>query len=321
MPAENTEESAPTTPVAASGGKTIQDRVMNYVYDLTQRMASVHDDKLMSVKIVIELLREHEVKCLVVTYEGSGDSGQIESSTVIKEPCDPADFFSVGVDVDEEGTARLSQAQFTDELKAKYAHMLRYWTPPMTLLELIENLSTNVTPMGYEINEGGQGVLVFDAVTGECQCEHGSNYSEINYETECITLPKETMPKFKVEYGFDVPAYGQVEIEAPNIEALPAKAKELYEAGQLIDDWDTYPEVGCENHRVVHVFRQDEGCSTWEQVPDLQFSLDDEDYYEEGEYLHIVVDKRTRQVVATAANRSDLGMYDVDGYSFTKARV
>lgn len=66
------------------------------------------------------------------------------------------------------------------------------------------------------------------------------------------------MPKYRIEYGFDVPAYGEIEIEldTEDPEEIEKHVRELYEQDKLINTWDTVPEVGCENHRIVHIFRE-----------------------------------------------------------------
>lgn len=102
------------------------------------------------------------------------------------------------------------------------------------------------------------------------------------------------MPRFRVEYGLQVPAYGETEIEAPTVAQLIIQVKKLYAEEKLIDGWNTHPDVGCEDHRVIHVFQNNDDGAGWVQIPDLQFGLDDEDYYEDKQddspVLHVVWD-------------------------------
>lgn len=61
------------------------------------------------------------------------------------------------------------------------------------------------------------------------------------------------MPKYSVEYGLDVPAYGECQIEADDVDAVIAEVKRLHQEDKLIVEWNIHPDVGCENYRVVHI--------------------------------------------------------------------
>jgi hypothetical protein len=55
--------------------------------------------------------------------------------------------------------------------------------------DLADILIDLLVPLGYEINDGGQGVIVLNVASGEVIGEHGSNYVEftsleINLDTE-----------------------------------------------------------------------------------------------------------------------------------------
>lgn len=151
------------------------------------------DRKSKAVIAIITLMRAQSVHYVSVTYEGSGDSGSIEELTALLAPEDgtllePTDYH--GVDVDEPGTQRLEQHCINPEFIEKHKDVL-CCTEPVSFLQAIEYLAAYVTPDGYENNDGGQGVLIFDSKAGECRCEHGSNYTETSYETESISMPEE----------------------------------------------------------------------------------------------------------------------------------
>lgn len=76
------------------------------------------------------------------------------------------------------------------------------------------------------------------------------------------------MPKYEVTYGFDVPAYGTVVVNADNPEQLREKVQELYSEDKLIDNWKTRLDLGCENHRIV------EALDEQGEVVDLCFPLE-----------------------------------------------
>jgi hypothetical protein len=119
------------------------------------------------------------------------------------------------------------------------------------------------------------------------------------------------MPKYKVEYGFDVPAYGEVEIEldTEDQEKVIKHIKELYNKDELIGGWDTAPDVGCENHRVVHVFREHGDPKgdfhNWQNLDWGYFDLTEDDYYENDPALWIVYDDDSGSIMGHATKRED----------------
>ena len=50
----------------------------------------------------------------------------------------------------------------------------------------LEYAADYMLPSGFEINDGGQGVMTINAETGEASIEHGSNHTEVNYESISI---------------------------------------------------------------------------------------------------------------------------------------
>lgn len=81
------------------------------------------------------------------------------------------------------------------------------------------------------------------------------------------------MPMFKVEYGMDVPAYGETLIHARSAKHAEAEARRLHKEGNLIDSWNPIGEMS-EDHRVLAISRD---CGAeWKQVSD-GFPLDDDD--------------------------------------------
>ena len=146
------------------------------------------DRKQLAVKFVLMAMKLHNVKCVVCEYAGSGDSGCVEETHVLEEPIEPEDFHSSDVGIDHTGTTALETSPVGDLLGAFEDTLFKSYcgTKPATLLDAISWAAEYVTPSGYEINEGGQGIIVFDAVNNECRCEHGSNIVEVSYDSETI---------------------------------------------------------------------------------------------------------------------------------------
>jgi len=114
------------------------------------------------------------------------------------------------------------------------------------------------------------------------------------------------MPKFRVEYGLDVPAYGEVEMNADSVEDLIKAVKVLHDEDTFIQGWDTLPENGCENERVVHIFVSEPtegGGERWVPVHD-GYSLGEEDYFEEGPKLWIAYDDDSGAIIGHSTDRA-----------------
>ena len=146
------------------------------------------DRKTLAVKFVIMAMKLHSVKCVVCEYSGSGDSGCVEETHVLKEPIEPEDFHNSKVESDEVGKTALETSTAGTLLNAFKGTLFKsyFGDKPATLLDAITWAAEYVTPRGYENNDGGQGVITFDAVNNECRCEHGSNYTETSYDSETI---------------------------------------------------------------------------------------------------------------------------------------
>ena len=61
------------------------------------------------------------------------------------------------------------------------------------------------------------------------------------------------MPRYWVTYGLNVPAYGSVWVEAENDAAVIDEVKRLHKEDKLIGSWDTEPDCGCEDYRIVTI--------------------------------------------------------------------
>lgn len=172
------------------------DETKQDMQDMTERLKSwekdVADKKLTAIAYAIAEMKKIDIKCVVCEYSGEGDSGEITEVYVLTQPVEPDDFHNEihqtpGI-VDNDGVAVLK------ETKVDLDHPLwgNTWSKVENLLDALSCCAHYVTPSGYEINDGGQGTIVFDAINNECRCEHGSNYTETNYESVTISLDGES---------------------------------------------------------------------------------------------------------------------------------
>lgn len=81
--------------------------------------------------------------------------------------------------------------------------------------------------------------------------------------------------RYRVEYGFEVSAYGSTELEAEDLAALEQLTRELDACDNLCRDGKPFPDLGTANHRVVRVERLDED-GNWRVVDEQGYDLEPE---------------------------------------------
>jgi hypothetical protein len=103
---------------------------------------------------ILPALVQHRVANVEAAYSGYGDSGAIDG-TQFRD--------AAGQRVDRE-------------------------TIPATLVEELENVLYEFLPAGFEINDGGQGTLTLDVLTGKATIQHQENYTASNDSTREFDL-------------------------------------------------------------------------------------------------------------------------------------
>lgn len=129
---------------------------------------------------ILVFLREHNVVSFGTVYSGSGDSGCI----------DTASLFNRTFSAEELHEVEYEAADGDKELEIQRA--LVNQTSQDFLDDLADTLMDMLVPQGYEINDGGQGVIVLNVASGEVIGEHGSNYVQVDTTSLEINLDTET---------------------------------------------------------------------------------------------------------------------------------
>jgi hypothetical protein len=128
---------------------------------------------------ILGFLREHQVVSFGMVYSGQSDSGCVDTASLYDRTFSVDDLSEVEYEeVDGEKEKEIQKA-----LINRMSQSL--------LDDLADILMDLLVPQGYEINDGGQGVIVLNVASGEVIGEHGSNYThtditslEINLDTE-----------------------------------------------------------------------------------------------------------------------------------------
>ena len=103
---------------------------------------------------IIPKLLQHRVANVEAAYSGYGDSGAIDG------------------------------LQFRDTAGQRVDRE----TIPATLVEQLENVLYEFLPAGFEINDGSQGTLTLDVLTGKATIQHQENYTASNDSTREFDL-------------------------------------------------------------------------------------------------------------------------------------
>jgi hypothetical protein len=132
------------------------------------------------LKSILALFREHNVVSFGMVYSGESDSGCL----------DTASLFNRTFSAEELHEVEYEEADGDKELEIQRA--LVNQNSQDFLDDLADTLMDMLVPPGYEINDGGQGVIVLNVASGEVIGEHGSNYVQVDTTSLEINLDTET---------------------------------------------------------------------------------------------------------------------------------
>ena len=127
---------------------------------------------------ILVFLREHNVVSFGMTYKGTGDSGCVGTTSLFNRTFSDEELYEV----------EYAEADGDKEIEIQKA--LVNQTSQDFLDNLADTLMDLLVPVGYEIDGGGQGVIVLNVASGEVIGEHGSNYVQV--DTTSIDLDTET---------------------------------------------------------------------------------------------------------------------------------
>lgn len=157
----------------------------NIIERIAESTRIFHLAQIENVKAAVLLLRELNIGCIAASYSGSGDSGSMDDLKVYKDPIQPEDFYTGSENEVLNGILykRLEQAVAPKMKDSRGLDM-----DSTSCIDCMLNLLDSFAPPSYEINDGGQGVIVLDAVNCEVRSENGENYVETSTSSSSFTL-------------------------------------------------------------------------------------------------------------------------------------
>jgi len=147
-----------------------------------------------ALKFIVEVMKRFDVKGYAVEYSGEGDSGAINWTSLETTPYAEEGHDAFGGNFEETSPEILEKLEPHVLTREDFPEKLRPYrfqgsTEPertYTVMDALEHAAHYLLPSGFEINDGGQGTLLVNAETDEASIEHGSNYTEVNYESISI---------------------------------------------------------------------------------------------------------------------------------------
>lgn len=131
--------------------------------------------RIKKIRKIAKVCHEAGICGVAVTYAGSGDSGCVESTWVVKK-IDDIDNITED-NFDEVGNNKLKVMPVPESIDEKDASIYS------AMLDYVGDLLADFAPDGYENNEGGQGTVLLDCENAEVKTYHGNNVVEVEYET------------------------------------------------------------------------------------------------------------------------------------------
>lgn len=146
-----------------------------------------------ALRFMVKLMRQHGLKYYAAEYSGEGDSGAINFACLSNEKLGPATECDCwGGNFEQTSDEILQKIKDVILVSKDFPESIQPYDlvdyglkhpRKLTLFDALEHCAYHLLPGGFEINDGGQGVLILDAETGEVEIEAGSNYTEVNYNT------------------------------------------------------------------------------------------------------------------------------------------
>ena len=131
-------------------------------------------------------LKAQNIACFAIWYSGSGDSGAVEEVAILSEVPDEdhiseLDADAVREDNDQSALALLEAIPVPEELGGSSYGVTN-------IADWIADRLDDLTPSGYEINDGGQGIIVLDVNRGKIFAHNETNYTTFDCDSFEIDL-------------------------------------------------------------------------------------------------------------------------------------
>lgn len=158
--------------------------------------AEAKNKQQVALQFMVKLMRQHDLKFYAAEYSGEGDSGAINFTCLSNESLGEVtncDGYGGNFDPTPDEILQkikdiiLVSSDFPESIQP-FGFSRRGEVREFKLIDVLEHCAYYFLPSGFEINDGGQGVLVLDAENGEVEIEAGSNYTEVNIDTISFDL-------------------------------------------------------------------------------------------------------------------------------------
>ena len=131
-------------------------------------------------------LKAQNIVCFAVWYSGSGDSGGVEEVAILSEVPDEdhisgLDADAVREDNDQSALDLLEAMPIPEELGGSFCSATN-------MADWIADRLDGLAPSGYEINDGGQGIILLDVNCGKIFAHTETNFTSFDSNSFDIDL-------------------------------------------------------------------------------------------------------------------------------------
>lgn len=137
-----------------------------------------NEKRKLAMKFALALAKQHKFPCVVGEYSGEGDSGSVNTIDVYREGFDADDFYMAYDKRDGQATRTLNSLPFPVDFPEELKYALWSKADEKNLYEAFATLFNHITPDGYEINDGGHGVVAVDTEHNGVSISHNACYVE-----------------------------------------------------------------------------------------------------------------------------------------------
>ena len=152
--------------------------MVDYLSTLDKHFDGIKEIMALNEPILLKVLHEIGVIKILVSYSGSGDSGEIDDIEFFTE----GDFAPSNIDVQDLAHDRLVEIHVLGS-----SYISDKWIPDLqtelvalyTAIEYYCNDWLEIEHPGYENDDGGQGEMTINVVEGEFILDHNDRYVQL----------------------------------------------------------------------------------------------------------------------------------------------
>lgn len=184
----STEPETNVAPITDNSPELTQEVLNEWAVKFAARREQERLSVQTSLRKACHYLKAQNIVCFAIWYSGSGDSGGVEEVAILSEVPDEdhicrLDAAAVREDNDQSALDLLETMSILEELSDS-----RCGYGVTNMADWIADRLDDLAPSGYEINDGGQGVILLDVNRGKIFAHTETNFTSFDSDSFNIDL-------------------------------------------------------------------------------------------------------------------------------------